>query len=601
MGKTKIVVVGNCQARPLAMAFEDLGVDVEVTGVAIVHLLNSDQLGEYQPKFEEADYIVAQLVADNYPCEFIRTKFLREQYGHKLVSIVNLYFSGYSPDWGYIKAPGVGPLKGPIGDYHNKVIYSCWKSGLTRNSAKSAYRNRSEFGFKNVAEASLHELAMRESGLDIKITDFISSEWKKEKLFHTFNHPSGSLLIEYSKRILERLDIELAANSYKDWNPLGKFELPSIVKVGAVQDQETCTVIQEGGKYSFSADDIVDQFYSLYDNSSHLVPNDFDFPEVSLRAKLFNYDEEAIDISDRPEHPRVNEIKLRQPSVFIEKHNSVKVNFGPTPKLLNKDESEDKEEVRLSRVLDLSTPGAVVYTHWLFDLLPKFKVVEDSGLSLGYFDYIVVNNKNTNFQKETLKKFGISESKLITFPSSKDRVFKCEEYFYVTPVRRNLSTPIWVLDFIKENFPPMPVEKVRAKKIYLSRRKANRRKIVNESEVSDYLKEKGFLILDCEDFSIGEISWIMSQAETVVGPHGAAMSNIAFCKPGTKVVELFSTHLSQEYWLLSKRCSLIYFSVNCRDGEGRKVNLPSLDYENNFFSINAEDMHVDIRSLDNIL
>jgi hypothetical protein len=39
----KVVVVGNCQARPIATLLEKMSDEIEVTKVAIVHLLKSEQ------------------------------------------------------------------------------------------------------------------------------------------------------------------------------------------------------------------------------------------------------------------------------------------------------------------------------------------------------------------------------------------------------------------------------------------------------------------------------------------------------------------------------------------------------------------------------
>jgi len=139
--KIKVVVVGNCQARPLAKLLESLNPRITVTTTAIVHLLKNEQWDEYRQAFEEADLIVSQLVFDTYPCEFVRTNYLKECYGEKVVSIVNLYFTGYTPDWFYIRIPGKGTLRGPMGDYHNRTIMKSWREGVSVHVAASRLRD----------------------------------------------------------------------------------------------------------------------------------------------------------------------------------------------------------------------------------------------------------------------------------------------------------------------------------------------------------------------------------------------------------------------------------------------------------------------------
>lgn len=125
----KIAVVANCQARPIAFLFENALDGVEVVTVAIVHLLKDEQACEYESYFKNADFIVTQKIADNYPCQFIRTSELRKQYSQKIIEIPNLFYSGYNPELRYYRIPGKGTLNGPLGDYHNELLFEAWSQG----------------------------------------------------------------------------------------------------------------------------------------------------------------------------------------------------------------------------------------------------------------------------------------------------------------------------------------------------------------------------------------------------------------------------------------------------------------------------------------
>lgn len=59
MKEIKLVFVGNCQARPIAALLEAMNDQINVTKVAIVHLLKTEQEHEYKAEFEAADYIIA--------------------------------------------------------------------------------------------------------------------------------------------------------------------------------------------------------------------------------------------------------------------------------------------------------------------------------------------------------------------------------------------------------------------------------------------------------------------------------------------------------------------------------------------------------------
>lgn len=278
MSKLKIVVVGNCQARPLAMAFEKLSDEVEVTAIAIVHLLKSHQFDEYRACFEKADYIVTQLVADNYPCEFVRTSFLKEKYQNKVFSIVNLYFTGYTPDWFYIRIPGIGPLKGPMGDYHNRTIFESWKMGLSlKDAEKNLLDKEYNAAYKEEKVNSLLEMKKREVSVDVVISDFIEDKMMSERLFFTFNHPSSILIVEYAKRVLFHLgaSFDFSIVDFSGKEPLSKF-CPFInVAADFLNDFDTNSngvevfiekkSIVTGESCSYAPAELVSCFYKIYD------------------------------------------------------------------------------------------------------------------------------------------------------------------------------------------------------------------------------------------------------------------------------------------------------------------------------------------------
>lgn len=283
MKKIKVVVVGNCQARPIAALLEKMSDQIEVTKVAIVHLLKNEQEEEYNHFFEEADYIIAQLVAPNYPCEFVRNSFLKEYYGTKIVTIVNLFFLGYTPDWRYIRIPGKGTLKGPMGDYHNKTIVESWRKGLSPSETcellSDVEYNANKYG--DLVKESLFELKSREANADVAISDYIHSEMLNKRLFFTFNHPTIELLQEYCKRILETLALEVNIIEPLNGEPLDPiipilncgvgFNLPVDKEHKGFEVQLADNSILLGKSKRYAPIDLISVFYQIYSANSELI------------------------------------------------------------------------------------------------------------------------------------------------------------------------------------------------------------------------------------------------------------------------------------------------------------------------------------------
>ena len=167
----KVAILANCQARPLATLLTEIQPDIEISSMGIVHLIKDEQEAEYSEALASADVIIAQQVATNYPCQFVTTNRLRETYGDKVMSIVNLYYAGYNPEIMYLRLQG-GTLGGPLGDYHLKSIVQSWGAGIDIsdciNNCVSVEYNQALFA--GIAEQSLLELKRREAETSISIT-----------------------------------------------------------------------------------------------------------------------------------------------------------------------------------------------------------------------------------------------------------------------------------------------------------------------------------------------------------------------------------------------------------------------------------------------
>jgi len=87
------------------------------------------------------------------------------------------------------------------------------------------------------------------------------------------------------------------------------------------------------------------------------------------------------------------------------------------------------------------------------------------------------------------------------------------------------------------------------RKIYV-RRGQRYRGLRNETAVEDFLIEQGFELVVTDDLSIRSQINIFRDAELIICPTGAAMTNILWCRPGTEVHVFMSEHVATptEIW-----------------------------------------------------
>jgi capsular polysaccharide biosynthesis protein len=85
------------------------------------------------------------------------------------------------------------------------------------------------------------------------------------------------------------------------------------------------------------------------------------------------------------------------------------------------------------------------------------------------------------------------------------------------------------------------------KKRLFVRRNSSYRMLLNQSAIESMLAERGFHVIDPETMTIEEQICIFSKAEVVIGPSGAGMANILWCKPETRILILHSDHPYKKY------------------------------------------------------
>ena len=242
---------------------------------------------------------------------------------------------------------------------------------------------------------------------------------------------------------------------------------------------------------------------------------------------------------------------------------------------------EDTEPVSLGNTFHAVVEGSSIYTHWMLDTLPRFLILANQGIDINSFDHVIVATANKPFHKQIIKMLGIDPEKIIE-RSRIGTYFKCDSFTRVTEPRNGFMTHKSIYDNVV-NFVQRDMNKEARsmpKKIYISREKANRRKILNEKKFTRFLSFCGYQTFYFEELDLPEVVNLVSQASCIVAPHGAGLSNLIYASPKTKIVEIFSGHISPEYWFISQQLGLNYniFQANfppayAKDNDFRLENL----------------------------
>ena len=200
-----------------------------------------------------------------------------------------------------------------------------------------------------------------------------------------------------------------------------------------------------------------------------------------------------------------------------------------------------------------------IYFHWMLDILPRWELLRINNCNFDEIDYFVVDN-SLSFQRETLKLLAIPEHKQINI----NKIHHLQATQLIVPSFPGTVAwmPKWTCDFLKQRFLNLENTKLPSskKRIYITRKLAKSRRVLNEDEILKLLATYGFEEVILESLSVLEQAALFSQAEIIISPHGSGLTNLVFCQPGTKVIELFApNYVYHCYWWISNLVSLDYY------------------------------------------
>lgn len=184
------------------------------------------------------------------------------------------------------------------------------------------------------------------------------------------------------------------------------------------------------------------------------------------------------------------------------------------------------------------------YWHWVAQALPAILQgieVARSNPHLG--EWHLLTGPLLPFQHESLRALGIPTSKIREV--GPNVILRADQLLYSTyltfswpsgsyrrVVGEKLSSWSWAVQESSGAVPPDGT------KLYVSRVDSTRRPIRNEEEIIGYLHNRGFNIITPGEMSVREQVRAFSEADLIVGGHGAGLTNILFSREGTRVCEL---------------------------------------------------------------
>jgi capsular polysaccharide biosynthesis protein len=195
------------------------------------------------------------------------------------------------------------------------------------------------------------------------------------------------------------------------------------------------------------------------------------------------------------------------------------------------------------------TPEAPAnYYHWIIDLLPRLALIKSATGSVDSFAQILVNGSRASYEQASMNALGVPGDK-IRYVDANDR-FQIENATIPSMDHFSKTIAPWKIKFLRALRESNPARsRISSKRIYISRRRAAVRRVLNEKDFERILRDAGFVLIEIESLSWPEQVALFSNAEVVLAPHGAALVNAAFCEPETLIAEIGTRAGYKEFYL----------------------------------------------------
>ncbi|WP_323355367.1 glycosyltransferase family 61 protein [Cyanobium gracile] len=219
------------------------------------------------------------------------------------------------------------------------------------------------------------------------------------------------------------------------------------------------------------------------------------------------------------------------------------------------------------------------YFHWFLDALPRLIAADDHRVRSGERTLVIVPSSLQSWQEESLDLLGVkAEHRLPHHPPRGGGLeVRCLIAGVAQRWQRQGLAPFdaispWSIRQLAQRFSTavsIQDGDLTPQRIFLSRRGAPNRNVINEDAVLALLKPHGFVSLRCERLTLRQQISIFRSATHIVAPHGGALTNLIHARGG-HLLELFQAHhgVRPEFFQLAAINGLSYRFLLCSNSPG---------------------------------
>lgn len=191
------------------------------------------------------------------------------------------------------------------------------------------------------------------------------------------------------------------------------------------------------------------------------------------------------------------------------------------------------------------------YFHFLLNSVARLAYLRASP-AIAQPDRYLVSGPVTDFLADAFALFGIDRAQLIGLTAGS--CYRPARLQAPSLVEHPFIVPDHICAFLRDTVLAAlpPAAGPARRRLFIDRSDAPVRRVANLDELRPLLEAFGFEIVRLSGLSLRQQAALFRSAELVLANHGAALSNLVFCAPGTRVLQVLAPGmLEREYRTLS--------------------------------------------------
>lgn len=227
--------------------------------------------------------------------------------------------------------------------------------------------------------------------------------------------------------------------------------------------------------------------------------------------------------------------------------------------------------IKCRKVIVATDHNSAGYFHWYLDVLTRLTLLEE------YKEYTLLLPKNYNkntYIIESLDFMGfnynfVDGGSILLKADVITAIFEYPSGNYNPEIVKGLRNKLYIQKDIPNRL------------VYISRAKAQRRRMISEENFTEKLIKLGFEVIYCENLSFYETRSLFSSVRILIAQHGAGLTNMLFMQPKATVIEIrkLGDEHNNCYFSLASALDINYEYCTTKEMGGHN-DYDNFDYEN---------------------